>query len=380
MAATKFMESGSDATQGLEFYTATSGTVASATDQAHDGPRSIKCSTGAGPTLANCYKAGILADTGRRISLWFRFDTAFAATAGIFSTPQSDGVTQVIVVQMTSSRTLILSPTGATSASGSTVLATNTWYRLALSYYITNTTTYTAKLYIHDSNNILLETLTANAGTLSLTTTNALSIRVGAPAGANRNVWFDSIFVDDGASSASQPDTGDIRVTAKRPFANGTTNGFTGTGAGSGYGSGNAVYVNEQPLNVATYVSVVAAGVTTEEYNVEDRATGDVDLTGNAIVDLCGWLYAKAAMAETGSMVLNGATSNISLTSTTTMFQAYAGATSYPAGTGTDIGIVTTALATTVTLYEAGILVAYTPFKAFWGAGASQLLSGGYGA
>ena len=43
------------------------------------------------------------------------------------------------------------------------------------------------------------------------------------------------------------------------------------------------------------------------------------------------------------------------------MFTNAAGSTTYPAGSGSDIGEITTTALTTVSLYECGIVIAYIP-------------------
>lgn len=355
---TTFIESGTDATQDLSFYSSTVNTVASATDQAHTGPRSLKCSSGAGNSFADAFRTGVLADAGRRISMWFRFDSTPSANCTFLAVRQSDVTTVVTAVRLTNGLVLTIEPTGATFVTGTTVLAANTWYRISLSYYITNSTTFQFKVYI----NGVLE-LTANAGTLTNVTSDAFNVRIGAQ-GANRNHWFDDIYVDDGASSGSQPDTGNILVTAKRPLSNGTTNGYTtqiGAG-GSGYGTGHAPQVNEQPLSATNGWAMVGAGsAITEEYNIEGATVGDVNISGLTIVDYVGWVYTKALVGETGKMVLNAATPSITITTSNSMITAFAGSTSYPAGTGTDIGEITSTDLTTVSLYECGIVIAYYP-------------------
>ncbi len=104
-----------------------------------------------------------------------------------------------------------------------------------------------------------------------------------------------------------------------------------------------------------------AGSAITEEYNIESQATGDDPMTGATLVDYMGWAYAKSLSSETASLILNNVTSNVSLTSTTTYFTKVAGSATYPAGSGTDLGIITTTALTTVSLYEAGVIFAYTP-------------------
>ncbi len=179
-------------------------------------------------------------------------------------------------------------------------------------------------------------------------------------AGANKFLNFQHVYIDD-VNDLTAP--GDIRITAKRPNANGTLIEFTtqiGAG-GSGYGSGHSPQVNERPLSTTNGWSIAATAVKTEEYNIEGQTVGDINLSGATLVDYTGWVHAKALIAETGKIRVNNVDTNISLTSTITMFTKIAASTTYPAATGTDIGILTSATETTVSLYEAGIMFAYNP-------------------
>ncbi len=363
--ATKFIESGGDATQGLEFYSSTTGTVAVANDKMHTGPYTIKCSTGAGSALASCDRTGVIADTGRRVSMRFLFDSTPTAATGTFSV-MSAGAAQVMNIVLNTSLQMEIRPAGVSPfITSSTVLSANTWYRLVMSYYITNTTTWACKLYIYNDSGTLLETLTANTGTLTATGAVNLSMRIGAGAGANKNHWYDDIYVDDGASSASQPDfsQNQISVTNKRPNADGTTVGFTtqiGSG-GSGYGTGHSPQVNEQPLSVTNGWSMVGAGsAVTEEYSVEGTSTGDVDISKATLIDYGGWLYQKAIVSETATMITGGASSTYATGTANSLITSFASSTTYPSG-GTDIGMTTSTDLTTVSLYECGLQFAYKP-------------------
>ncbi len=194
-----FTEPGSEP-GNLAPYT-TSGTVTSATDQAHTGTRSIKADTTAGNVLAFAARAGCLADAGRRISMWIRFDVLPTSTAGVMTLYKSDNTTQVFSVNLDATGHLLAQPVGVGSTVGTTVLAVNTWYRVSLSYYITNTTTYAFKIYLNGA----LE-VTAGAGTLTNTATDTLQLRKGTAWGASKSTWYDDLYVDTGASSSSQPD------------------------------------------------------------------------------------------------------------------------------------------------------------------------------
>jgi hypothetical protein len=355
MANLVFAYDGSDATQDLTFVSSTVGTVASATDQKYTGPRALKLSTGGPATTAQALFNGVCADAGRRISARMRFDAwaggpavmevRTAANAGIFT------------VQKAAGGQLAIAAVGATTVTGTIVLVANQWYRLTLSYVVTNATTWQVKLYIDG----VLDVSMNSTGTLTNTVSGLLRFTAGAGLGANKNAWIDDLYIDDGTDLADPGSTNVncLRVTNKRPFANGTTNGFTtqiGSG-NSGYGSGHADEVNEQPLSTTNGWSMVGAGaVVTEEYTIEGASVGDFDLTGYDVVGKMGWIYAKALASETGQIVTDGATSNISLTSTNTLFTKPVTSTTYPAG-GTDIGIVTDTTLTTVSLFEAGVLV-----------------------
>jgi len=128
--------------------------------------------------------------------------------------------------------------------------------------------------------------------------------------------------------------------------------------------SGHAPQVNERPLSQTNGWSIAATAVKTEEYNIEGQTVGDINLSGATLVDYTGWVHAKALLAETGQIRVNNVDTNVSLTSTITTFTKIAGSTTYPAATGTDIGLLTSATVTTVSLYEAGIMFAYIPAAA----------------
>lgn len=353
-AATKFMEAGTDATQDMAFYSGVQNACTSATDQVYTGSRSAKLSTGSPATQARLLRSGVLADSGRRISFRYRFDNTPAANDFPFMIRDS-GDNAIANITHTTSNTLSLA--GANTAAGSTVLSANKWYRISLSYTISSTSSFRFQLYIDG-----IPEANMTTGTLPRTGSNTFRFLLQAAHGTNHNLWFDDIYIDDGSDYS---DPGDIRITAKRPISNGTTNGFTGTGTPSGYGTGNAGYVNEVPLSETNYVSVVTvATAITEEYNLENKNTGQVDISSYNIVDIAGWLWAKSLTGETAQLVLNGVNNAITLTTSPALYTAYQGkGSTSPARTGTDIGLVTdNVTATTVTLYEAGILEAFRPY------------------
>ncbi len=172
-----------------------------------------------------------------------------------------------------------------------------------------------------------------------------------------------------GASSSSQPDLPNIRVTAKRPFANGTLNQFTtqiGAG-GSGYGSGHAPQVNERALSVTNGWSIVGAGSQVEDYNIEGIAIGDVDISSAVIIDQIGWGYLSSTLGDTITISVNGFTAaTASTTSTQTMFFGATGQVAYPPGGGSDLEYRCGPTVTTVNLYEGGVIIAYVQITLPW--------------
>lgn len=276
-------------------------------------------------------------------SLWW-VDTIYAN--GVYIRITSAGV-----LQLWNSQTAQIGSNGPT-------LSTGNWYRISLAFTQTSTTVNRYELFVNGVSAISVTNATMGniTGTTFRFNPNELN--------GTMDFRLSDIYVDN---SNSLTDPGNIYVTAKRPVSNGSSNQFTtqiGSG-GSGYGTGHSSQVNERPLSTANGWSVVAAGANTEEYNIEGKSVGDINISSSTIVDYLGWVSAKSLVSETASIIVNNTTSNISLTSSISVFRAVAGSSSYPAGTGTDIGITTSATATTVSLYECGIMFAYINSNAY---------------
>lgn len=369
--AVKFLEPGMDATQDGSFFvglnTGTGSTAAYDSTQSHAGTGSMKCVvTQSGQTASPYTPDAVVVDAGGCVSAWFRFSTVTPATLTNFLMMLTSGNgSGRMGLGINTNGTINFAEKGATSqANGTTVLAINTWYRISLSYTNAAVSTWAAKVYI----NGVLE-INANAatqGNASLIGINDLSFGQNSSSLGSfstpgvSTIWVDSMYVDN---RTDLTDCGAIDVTAKRPFSNGTTNGFTtqiGAG-GSGYGSGHAPQVNERPLSTTNGWSMVGAGsAITEEYTIEAASAGDVDISAATIKDFLGWVDVKALVAETATIVVSGVNTSISVTTSAKIFTQVAGSSTYPAG-GTDIGVITATTVTTFSLYECGIIVAYTP-------------------
>ena len=356
--ATTFLEPGGDADFSVAttngFWNNAGGTPVVASDFVHGThQRSINYQT-------NGFKGiiSVLAQAGSRISFYIYINTLPSATASIVATvDQPVTVFTTPSIRITSAGVIQLWRDGTAAQIGTDgpTLNTGQWYRISLAYTITSTTVNRFELFVNGTSAVSVTNAT-------LTNIGVASFRIGnITPNAAFSIRTSDHYIDN---LTSLVDTGDIWVTAKRPVSNGTTNGFTtqiGAG-GSGYGTGHAPQVNERPLSTTDGWSMVGAGsAITEEYNIEGQGVGDITTVGGTIVDYTGWVSASSLAGEIASIIVNNVTSNISLTSTNTLFTKIAGSTSYPAGTGTDIGIITTTALTTVSLYECGVIVAFIP-------------------
>lgn len=360
--ATTFAEAGTGSTFDMTFwgtFIAGSGsTPVTSTQVVATSPRSIQLTvtSGASDISSMNTTAASLADAGTRISAYLRFTALTPGqTFDLFQILTASFALNVFEVSLTAANKLCIRDKNfATQATGTTVLAVNTDYRISIVYSITSASVNSVKVFINGVQEVTSTNITMVTGS------NILGMGLNTPLIAT-TMYLAHMYIDN---STAGTDPGDIHVTAKRPFSNGTTVGFTtqiGSG-GSGYGSGHTPQVNERPLSITNGWSVVAAGsAITEEYNIEGLSVGDINLTGTTIIDYIGWVYSKALVSETGKIIVNGVSTNIALTSTATLFTKAAGSSTYPAGTGSDIGEISATTATTVSLYEAGIIVIYTP-------------------
>jgi len=376
-ATVTFLEPGTDATQDVTFFSVansfvggTGTSIASASDQAHTGTRSLKAIiANSGDAAYEGTANGVVTDAGSAVSFWVRFSTVTpSVSTGFFFISQANDNQNILAIGLNTTGKLIggALTVGAVNnqTTGATTLSANTWYRLDESYVITSASSWSASIYLNGS----LEISMSNSinSTLAAVSTNMLEFGVDQGTGFNATsvitVWFDDIYADNRTDSS---DPGAIQVTAKRPFTNGTSVGFTtqiGAG-GSGYGSGHTPQVNEQPLSQTDgwAVTVVASAIT-EEYNLEGLSVGDVNLTGASIKGVQMWIFCKSLLTETDQIMADGTLSNISVTSTPALFvQNSPNPTTYPASAGTDVGMKTNTTATTASLYEGGALIAYTP-------------------
>lgn len=376
MSTIMFRDPGSDALQDLSFWpqgaTLGTGTRSSVVDPDDATRRALKMVSAALNDRAYiCTADGVCADAGAGISFRVRMSSVAPSTRTLISFIEAAGDGSLITglaIDTNGQFTLVGRNTGTGfGRNGTATPAANTWVQIDMALVITSGTSFTVKLWV---NNILDATLTNADGTLSVTGASDFCLGLSGGPSSNYDItgvsvltcWYKDVVVDN-RTDLTNP--GNRSVVAQRAFANGATNGFAtqiGSG-GSGYGSGHAPQVNEQTSALTNGWSQVGSGsAVTEEYNIEGLAAGVVDLTGQTILDVAGGLYASSNSSETAQIIVNGTQTAITLTATPTLFvQQSATPTVYPAGTGTDIGIVTATTLTTVQLYEAFVLVVYAP-------------------
>ncbi len=355
--ATTYMESGTAATQDLSFFSASAGTTpsSSATSLVPGMPRSVKLLTnGAANTTVD--RSLCLQDSGSRIVFPYMFDT-LPAGANIILQARTAGGLNIIQIQIGTTGKLNISNTGTGTGTqiGTTILKVNQPYFIGVSYVVTSTTVHTVNVFLNGK----LEVQEVNQGTLTNTVSSTLRFQQNLAAGAATSGYIGGFYVDN-SSNLLYP--GNIIVTAKRPVSAGAANNWTtqiGSG-GSGYGTGHAPQVNEQPLSTTNGWSIASSSLIVEEYTIEGASVGDKDVSNPRfqLIDYMGWVYFKSGTADTRNIILAGAATNITTTTSFALYTKIGASTTYPS-TNTAIGMNNNSLVALASLAECGILLAY---------------------
>jgi hypothetical protein len=169
------------------------------------GARAILLDTSSGAQQTLLVKTVTLADAGRRISYGLYFSALPTALCTHLSCRTAGDLAVVSLRLQTSGVLEMWHASARIGAAGATVLAVNTPYRIALAYTVTSTSSWAAKAYI----NGVEELSRTNA---DATLSNAVSSRMtlgwgNASVGADRQMWIDDVYVDDGADLADPGDT-----------------------------------------------------------------------------------------------------------------------------------------------------------------------------
>lgn len=278
-----FLEGASASTYGLEFFSSSSGTVASVASPAHTGSRSIELTSDA-------YLVRVLSQTDAgRASIWFRTNdvsgtgTPAATTGGMVSI---GGLSWRVGPCITTNSKLRFASTGTfTGSEGATTLSADTWYQIILAWDWTSQTVNSFRCWLRPEGGSATLELSEDNITLSSTQAPTRIRHQGYKTDAALRCYISDIYVDDGGLTA----TGDIRVTAKLPAAD-NTSGFD-----TGIGSGTNRYdrTSERAISTTNGWQHAASSDAQENYTLQSASAGDVDITGATILGYTGWVYGK---------------------------------------------------------------------------------------
>jgi len=350
-----YLEPGTAATGDLTLFSGNAGgasTGSSVTTPVKSNPRSLKCATN-----QFSFTPAILTNAGNRQVFWFQFDSLPSAgnTMTIHADVTSAGSSSYRGLQINSAGNAIIS-SGASSKTGTTVYAINTWYRVTVSHVIVSTTNFTIKLFITSADDVTVGTAEVTATNADFTLANSTGVicqlGVGLTGGVNSpNCYFNSLYIDDGTTL---DDPGDKRATKKKYNATSTNNYDTTIGTGTNRWD----YVSDLPLNTANGLEQTGSTQVAEVFGIEDATTGDIDISRRTITGYMAWIHAKAAVASTGTpkLVSNGNDNAIVLTVTAAPYTVLTTSGVYPTGA---FGMKSTGTVDDTFFYEGGVIIGY---------------------
>ena len=295
-----FIEGGGDATQGLHFYQAISSDALSPvtydTTLARTGTGSLKFLTPDNsvnsfsyavihlPYLSNDFDVygdeskqwGALTGPGFRMSFWFRI-SAYPTSDRIFFGINGAAKDNEPVLKIGTSGNISLWVSHSTGDNqyGSTgpVLLVDTWYRIcyATRWY----RRYFNRIRIYLDGSLIISADNTGSNIAVFHDVGIQKILFGYTAGGNGTMNFDDLYVDQDDSTG---DTGDIRITHKRPASNNVNDFSIAVGNNP---ANRWTNVNEQPLNVSNgWLEEASLSSVDENYGIENAATGDLNISG----------------------------------------------------------------------------------------------------
>ena len=346
MATPVFMEPGTDATHALDWQSlTTSGTVVSDTVQSKTGPRSIKCSSPATPAAAYVKLTAVLANAGRRWSVYYRFSDLPSSDTAIMQIKSTAGNDRFQLRLRTGGS--LDAHFGAAANNGTDVLSINTWYRITVSYTVTSTSVSEWRVFVNGTLDI-----TVSNPTLAGTTLDDLFLGWCVSPGNETDIWIDDEYGDDG--STLDDIASDVRITYKAPTAVNLNEFDTTNGSGA---------VNERPVNAANGMQHDASTDKHQTYGLQSRATGDVDITWGTVIALCAFGNVQrvgTGGTGTAALTLNGVDYTTTFSTAAGIVTKYLTTPTYPTDAST-IGVKSTATTADTILNDCGVLVAYTP-------------------
>ena len=271
------------ATYGTEMWDVTTGAVTADSTVLRRGTRSWNFSTSSPAASAFVTKQGVCSDAGGRVSAWVRFASVSPAANSPFVVLVNAAGTAIVQLALTTGGKLNINPVGATSVNGTTILKTNVWYRVTMTWVLTSTTVFEVRAYLSGAQ----EAVSKNNGTMTNVSSNGFRLVSNSAAGANFVMNADDAYCDDGIDLS---DTGNIGVTAKLPNANNTNNFNTAVGAAP---ANRWTNVNERPDSTTNGWEETTVTATQENYGIESAKQGDYDITNFNLVARMAWILSK---------------------------------------------------------------------------------------
>lgn len=382
MASIVFADPGSEHTQDALAWLS-SANCTSSTTQAQTGTRSYLLD--ASVSNANMKsQRGLATQAGRRIQFWF-YSTGLV-NGGTFpntffqfqnSSDANASVMQFVQINATTFR-MSFRPFAVTAVTGTHNISNAAWHEIVIAYHVTATNNFRFDVYLDGVLDI-----TVNTGTLnSVSDYNTLQWLCNTTMGGTKTLFVDNIIVDTGTDSDGYTGLNGRKCTAKRPNANGATNNFDTlvTTTNSGYGTGRSIYINQRPEDSNGAIKNVS-NVTTgdENFQIENAATGDIDITNSTIIGWMAWV--RGGGVATDAIWNNGSTSVPVNNFTSTNAFTFVASTSstYPSSSAT-IGMSRpVASATDAFLVECGIVIVYTPLTVTVGSSSGAGAASGVG-
>lgn len=237
-----FLEAGTDSTSDIKMFDGSYNTPSSSTTQKHTGPNSLKFDTTAGG-VSTWIKTNTLTKAGTRIDMWYYLSWPGSANAELWAfTNSSDSNVAQLMID-TSGKLYFANGSGTLmGTAGTHAVGASAWHRISVAYTVTDATHNEFRAWVDGTADA-----TVTNGTMG-GDANAIHLIFGengvANWGSSKVTYVDDIYADNDTSLL---DPGDIRVTAKLPNAENTTE--FNTAIGNARSATDYNNVNERPLS-----------------------------------------------------------------------------------------------------------------------------------
>lgn len=281
-------------------------------------------------------------DSSNRISLYWRRTDEFTSIDLLSFNFNEDNEFLWLVGR--SDGLLEWEPNSGPRTTGTHYMQINTFHRIAVAYNFNGANNLSVKVYLDG----VLDISATGQLTNGRTRANNLGIS-GSSFGQQNHIRIAHLYIDDGADLS---DPGNVHCTAKRPA--GIYNGNWATHGGSSA-------VDERPLNETNYIADLTGVAARQDYYLQNRNAGDVDLTDKSLLGYMGWIWAKQdVVGGSPKLLLNGWDNVYDVSLTTSPAARFKTITSpdYPSDSD-GIGMLSATSGFSTYLYECGVVVAY---------------------